>query len=79
MTNVPAQLASALVLADGAFEMLVDAASELKNAGENEAHQELTTLASAVSDVVRRIGARKDELRDESGMPSAGSDIGSDP
>lgn len=56
-------LAAAIMLADSAAEILVDAASELKDAGEEDGHQELTALAQGVSQATQRLRKRKDAIR----------------
>jgi hypothetical protein len=62
MANLSSELASATVLADGAFEMLLDAATVLQDAGDLEGHQELSALADTISKAVEKLRQRKLEL-----------------
>lgn len=62
MNDRSSQLASAIVLADSAFEMLVDTATVLKDAGEQAFHDEFQRLAEAVSASMANLRQRKVEL-----------------
>jgi hypothetical protein len=62
VTKQSVHLAGAIVLANSAQDILADAASELKDAGEEDGHQELTTLATGLSKAVQRLLERKDAI-----------------
>jgi hypothetical protein len=62
MTTQTTQMAGAIVLAESALEMLIDAASELQDAGDTQGHQELSGLADSLSSAVEGIRQRKSAL-----------------
>jgi len=62
MTDLSSELASAAVLADSAFEMLIDAATVLQDAGDQEGFQELSALADTISNAVEKLRQRKASL-----------------
>lgn len=59
MSDLSYQLASAIVLADSAVEMLLDAAAVLKDAGETTERQALSNIAEQASKSVDRLRRRK--------------------
>lgn len=62
MAGKSGELAAAAVLADGAHEMLLDAATALKDCGDVAGHDELISLSDDLSKAIVKIRARKAEL-----------------
>ena len=62
MAGKSGELASAVVLADSAFEMIIDAADVLKDVGDLTGHAELYALAGQLSKTTEKIRARKAEI-----------------
>lgn len=67
------QLASAIVLADSAVEMLLDAAAVLKDAGETTERQALSRIADQASGSLDRLRRRK-LLLEADGAPEAANE-----
>ncbi len=73
MSDLSSQLASAIVLADSAVEMLLDAAAVLKDAGETTERQALCSIANQASGSLERLRGRK-LLLETDGMPEAANE-----
>lgn len=73
MSDHTLQLASAIILGDSAVDLLLDAASVLKDAGETTERQVLSVLAEQASHSVERIRQRK-QLIDTMTTPEAAND-----
>ena len=71
MSDHSLQLASAIVLADSAVEMLLDAAAVLKDAGETIERQALSNIADQASDSLDRLRRRKLLLETDGALDAA--------
>jgi hypothetical protein len=69
------EIASAVILADAALNMIIDTATVLKDAGEIDAHQEFSGLADQASKAIEKLKKRLADLKDDS-QPSGASSAG---
>ena len=76
MSDLSCQLASAIVLADSAVEMLRDAATVLKDAGETTERQALSSIANQASESLERLRRRKLLLETDSAPDAANGSSG---